>query len=96
MINIPLPLLIFVLGLFVSLVSYIWGSLARKIGTTTEKVESLDKKVNSLDFLKCHECEPVTVSQVKEIVTNEFDKFRLELYRGGVMKPITRTKRNDN
>ncbi|GAB1366022.1 hypothetical protein MASR1M36_08930 [Candidatus Cloacimonadaceae bacterium] len=93
MINMPLPLMIFVLGLFVGMVSYIWGSLTKKIGTTTEKVESLDKKVNSLDFLKCHECEPVTVSQVKEIVTNEFDKFRLELYRSGVMKPEARRKK---
>lgn len=93
MIEIPIGLLIFALGVFTGLVGYIWKSLTSKINSTTEKVESLDSKVNSLDFVKCRECEPVTVTQVKEIVSSEFDKFRLELYRGGVMKPDVRKKK---
>jgi hypothetical protein len=93
MIDIPLSLVIFVLGVFTGLVSYIWKTLTSKINSATEKIDILDKKMNSLDFVKCHECEPVTVSQVKEIVTSEFDKFRLELYRSGVFKPDVRRKK---
>lgn len=86
MIEIPTPLLIFVLGLLTGLIGYIWRSLSQRIA-------EMGKKVDSMDFVKCRECEPVTVNQVKEIVTSEFDKFRLELYRSGVMKPDVRRKK---
>jgi len=86
--QIPVALIVFVLGLLVALITYIWKSLSQKIG-------SLDAKVNSLDLVKCRECQPVTVVQVKEIITNEFDKFRLELYKSGIFKPVNRNKRTE-
>jgi len=88
MIEIPTGLLIFGLGVISGLIGYIWKTLSVKIN-------ELDNKVNSLDIVKCRECEPVTVNQVKEIVTSEFDKFRLELYRSGVMKPDIRRKKQE-
>ena len=95
MIEIPTGLLIFGLGVISGLIGYIWKTLSAKINKNDDKVEELDKKVNSLDIVKCRECEPVTVNQVKEIVSSEFDKFRLELYRSGVIKPDIRRKKQE-
>lgn len=86
MIEIPTGLLIFGLGVISGLIGYIWKTLSAKINKTDDKIEEMDKKVNSLDIVKCRECEPVTVNQVKEIVANEFNKFRLELFKSGVLK----------
>jgi len=80
MIEIPTGLLIFGLGVISGLIGYIWKTLSVKIN-------ELDKKVDSLDIVKCRDCEPVTEEQVKALLSAEFDKFRLELYRSGVLKP---------
>lgn len=93
MIEIPTGLLIFGLGVISGLIGYIWKTLSAKISKTDDKMDELDRKVNSLDIIKCRECEPVTVDQVKEIVTNEFNKFRLELFRSGVLKSEQRRKK---
>ncbi len=79
------PIVLFMAGLIVSLVAYVWGTLTSKLG-------KLEEKVSGLDIAKCRDCEPVTEEQVKEIIAAQFNEFRLELYRSGVLKAQTRKK----
>lgn len=78
MIEIPMALALFILGLFVSLVSYIWAHFTRKIDMLFRKIAVIDKFQG---------CEPVTMQQIKDLFDARFNEFRLELYKSGVLKP---------
>ncbi len=92
--NIPLSLSLFVLGIMVSLIGYIWASHAKKIDRLEKKVERIDLETRELAQLK--ECEPISMLQIKELFDARFNEFRLELYKSGVLKaPSNRSKKND-
>lgn len=87
--NIPLGVILFFLGLFISMVTYIWTSHSRRL-------DRLERFLGSADIKKCHDCDPVTVSQIKDLFDARFNEFRLELYKSGVLKaPLNRFKKND-
>lgn len=89
--TIPIGLVLFVLGLLVSLVSYIWASLSGKIIKLEKHMET---SVLSLEILtKCKDCEPVTVREIKDLFDARFNEFRLELYKNGVLKVTSVRKR---
>jgi hypothetical protein len=77
--TIPVSIIVFILGLIVSLVGYIWGSLSRQIA-------KIEKEMDGLNLDKIKEYEPVTMQQIKELFDARFNEFRLELYRSGVLK----------
>lgn len=85
MLSIPIGIATFILGLMVGLISYIWGTLTLKIGR-------LEKKVETLPLAKCQACEPITIQQLKDLFDMRFNEFRLELYKGGVLKAPSKTK----
>lgn len=82
--NIPIALFLFVLGLIVSLITYIWTTHAKRI-------DKLEKLVVAADLEKCHHCDPITIEQVTSLFDARFNEFRLELYQSGVLKPKTST-----
>ena len=82
MMSIPLGIVLFVLGLIVSLVSYVWATHARRI-------DKLERIVTAADMAKCQKCEPVTVGQITALFDSLFNEFRIELYQAGVLKPHT-------
>jgi len=85
--SIPLGLILFFLGLMISLITYIWTAHSKRL-------EKLERLVSASDFIKCQECEPVTVSQITALFDARFNEFRLELYKSGVLKaPSNRHKR---
>jgi len=86
--TIPVSIVVFVLGLIVSLVGYIWGSLSRHIA-------KIEKELDSLNLDKFKECEPVTMQQIKELFDARFNEFRLELYRSGVLRAKVNNKKNE-
>ncbi len=92
--TIPLSLTIFVLGLVVSLISYIWASHAKKIDRLEKKVDRLDQDAREIEKFK--ECEPISMQQIKDFFDARFNEFRLELYKSGVLKPPSiRSKKNE-
>jgi hypothetical protein len=80
--SIPLGIVLFVLGLIVSLVSYVWATHARRI-------DKLERIVTAADMEKCQKCEPVTVGQITALFDSRFNEFRIELYQAGVLKAHT-------
>lgn len=80
--SVPLGIVLFVLGLIVSLISYLWATHAKRI-------EKLERTISSVDMEKCHSCEPVTVAQITTLFDARFNEFRIELYQSGVLKPHT-------
>ena len=80
--NIPWALVLFVLGLLVSLVAYIWNVLDNKINKLEQKVD-------------CVGSGWATLEQTKEIITAQFNEFRLELYRSGVLKAQVPRKKTE-
>lgn len=76
MFSLPISVALFVVSLFVSLISYIWATLSRRI----ERLE------------KCS-LNPVTLSQIKEVLDARFNEFRLELFRSGVLKPVSKQRK---
>lgn len=86
MIEIPMAIALFVLGLIVSLVSYIWATLTRKIDMLARKIAVIDKFQG---------CEPVTMDQIKDLFDARFNEFRLELYESGVLRPSSRKKKTN-
>lgn len=92
--TIPLSLSIFVLGIIVSLISYIWASHAKKIERLERKVEYLDQEAREIEKFKDHE--PITMQQITALFDARFNEFRLELYKSGVLKPHpNRSKKNE-
>ncbi|MDY0128493.1 MAG: hypothetical protein RBR69_10215 [Candidatus Cloacimonadaceae bacterium] len=90
--TIPLSLSIFVLGIIVSLISYIWASHAKKIERLARKVECLEGDAREIEKFK--ECEPITMQQITALFDARFNEFRLELYKSGVLKaPSNRHKK---
>lgn len=88
--NIPLGLVLFFLGLLISLITYIWTAHSKRL-------DKLERVVGGVDLAKCKDCDPVTVAQIKDLFDARFNEFRLELYKGGVLKPPpTRFKKTDN
>jgi len=79
MIQIHVGLAVFVLGLIVSLIGYAWGDMLRRW-------RKIEKELEGIDIRKCQSCEPATVAQVREILEGEFNRFRIELYKSGVLK----------
>ncbi|HOF59464.1 MAG TPA: hypothetical protein PK726_02655 [Candidatus Cloacimonadota bacterium] len=90
MMSVPQGIVLFFLGLLISLVSYIWVNLSKRL-------DSLEREFKNLDPHKCRDCEPVTEKQMQEILVNEFNKFRLELYKSGVLKatPVRKSNKGD-
>jgi hypothetical protein len=86
--TIPVSIIVFILGLIVSLVGYIWGSLSRQIA-------KIEKEIDGLNLDKFKESEPVTMQQIKELFDARFNEFRLELYRSGVLKAKVNNKKNE-
>jgi len=87
--SIPLGLILFFLGLMISLITYIWTAHSKWL-------EKLERLVSASDFSKCQDCEPVTVSQITALFDARFNEFRLELYKSGVLKPHpNRSKKNE-
>jgi len=88
--NIPLGLILFFLGLVISLITYIWTAHSKRL-------DKLERIVGTADLTKCQKCDPVTVSQIKDLFDARFNEFRLELYKSGVLKPpSTRFKKIEN
>lgn len=86
MIEIPMAIALFVLGLIVSLVSYIWAHFTRKIDMLSRKIAVIDKFQG---------CEPVTMDQIKDLFDARFNEFRLELYESGVLRSSSRKKKTN-
>ncbi|HOH98850.1 MAG TPA: hypothetical protein PL188_11165 [Candidatus Cloacimonadota bacterium] len=80
--SIPIGLILFFLGLMISLVTYIWTAHSKRL-------DKLERLVSAADLSKCQECEPVTVSQITALFDARFNEFRLELYKSGVLKAPT-------
>lgn len=80
--SIPQGIVLFFLGLIVSLVSYVWVTHARRI-------DKLERRVTEADLEKCQRCEPVTVGQITALFDSRFNEFRIELYQAGVLKAHT-------
>lgn len=78
--NIPLGLVLFFLGLLISLITYIWTAHSKRL-------DKLERVVGAVDLAKCQDCDPVTVGQIKDLFDARFNEFRLELYKSGVLKP---------
>jgi|ADurb_Cas_03_Slu_FD_contig_61_1076984_length_7533_multi_3_in_0_out_0_11 hypothetical protein len=70
--TLPISIVVFGLSVIVSLVSYVWATLSRRI----EKIEKMNAN-------------PVTLAQIKEVIDGRFNEFRIELYKSGVLKPVT-------
>lgn len=87
--TIPVGVILFFLGLLISMISYIWASSSRRL-------DKLERIIGTADLAKCQDCDPVTVSQIKDIFDARFNEFRLELYKSGVLKPPTRFKKTDS
>ena len=79
---VPLGVVLFVVGLIVSLISYLWATHAKRI-------DKLERTISAVDMEKCHSCEPVTVAQITTLFDARFNEFRIELYQSGVLKPHT-------
>ena len=88
MISVPIAIVIFVLGIVTSLVGYIWSSLGKKISRIEKRMEAINFDV----LMKCAECDPLTIQQIKELFDARFNEFRLELYKSGVLKPQIKKK----
>jgi hypothetical protein len=82
MISVPWAVVLFALGLMGTLIGYIWNSLANRISKLERRVDC----IGSMDG------NWATLEQTKEIITAQFNEFRLELYRSGVLKAQTRKK----
>lgn len=88
--NIPLGMVLFFLGLLISLITYIWTAHSKRL-------DKLERFVSTADITKCQDCDPVTVSQIKDLFDARFNEFRLELYKSGVLKPsANRYKKPEN
>ena len=52
--NIPLGMVLFFLGLLISLITYIWTAHSKRL-------DKLERFVITADITKCQDCDPVTV-----------------------------------
>lgn len=82
--TIPLGLILFFLGLLISLITYIWTAHSKRL----DKLE----QIVGTAIAKCSDCDPVTVLQIKDLFDARFNEFRLELYKSGVLKSQVRKK----
>ena len=85
MITVPTGMAVFILGVILSLIAYIWRSTQAMISRLDSRIASVEKKTD---------CDLVTIEKYKEILDSRFNEFRLELYRNGVLKVSTRERKN--